>query len=189
MNLDSNHIQSALSNVKARMNNPCPERKGRNTMELEMPYNCVEPSEHAIQAISAYKKKNKGNDPSIVALCGPVGCGKSWDACALASHAVRNKGWIRFEDCSGIHTAEADRLDSLKRSTVLILDDYGARQTEGALARVFDLVNSRMHKKGVTIITTNLMKEIRKIDERLASRLNTACVINYAGMPDRRINN
>jgi len=46
-----------------------------------------------------------------------------------------------------------------------------------------------MHKAGVTIITTNLMKEIRKIDERLASRLNTACVINYAGMPDRRVNN
>lgn len=153
----------------------------------ELPYTPLCPSETVTRAINDYIVKHVDLHPKIVALCGSVGVGKTWDACALALHVCRQRGFYRFAQCSTIHDCDPERMSQLHRCTALILDDYGYRQTDGALLRAFQLVDGRMHGDRVTIITTNILQDIRKIDERLASRLNTACVVDYSGLQDRRI--
>lgn len=153
---------------------------------FNIPYHAVSASGFCIDALNAYIAKS--GQPSIIVLCGDVGTGKTWDACALSANVIRKSGNRTFCACSSLHEHDSDTMGNLLGVRCLVLDDYGARQTQGALTRAFDLVNARMHDPRLaTIITTNLIADVRKIDERMASRLNTACVINYSGMPDRRL--
>ena len=158
------------------------------THRTELQYNDAVLSDHARKILNAHIRSRK-KWPSLIVMAGNVGTGKTYDACALAMHVIKHKGWLRFACCSMIHEYDPARKSECHRCTALILDDYGARQTDGALAQAFQLVKSREHlQKSVTIITTNLTKEVADIDPRISSRMNEACIISYAGLPDRRLN-
>lgn len=154
------------------------------TNRTELRYPDAEMSHHAIDSMRAYTVRN--GQPSLIVLCGDVGTGKTWDACAIA--LLSRRGWLRFASCSMIHEYDDIRMSECHRCAVLILDDYGSRLTTGALARAFQLVQNREHlTRSCTIITTNLASEVADIDPRIASRMNQACIINYENMPDRRL--
>ena len=146
------------------------------------------PSGHFVASLKTYREQNDNHKPRLITLFGPVGTGKTWDACAFANNARakgRSVGYVRASDLSRI---EPDVYWRIEERQVLVLDDYGVRLTQGAITRAFDLIDRRLiNKDFFTLMTTNIISEIRGIDERLASRLNTGCVVDYDGMPDRRI--
>ena len=157
----------------------------------DLPYNDPQPTQKAVEAIKTFIRLT-GHHPNTIALCGPVGAGKTHDACALALQSQGHNGGIGgaivFAHCSSIQRWDDEQMNRAQIVRFLILDDYGARQSEGALIRAYELLDTRMHNhKRITLLTTNLVSEIRDIDKRMASRLNTACIINYEGMPDRRL--
>ena len=162
-----------------------------------MPYPNATPSRKAIAGLKASYDATRSNH-FIVLVGATCGTGKTWDACGIALNVcapridkntgcLPYRGFIRFVDCCMIQQYDAERMESCHRAKALILDDYGARLTDGAKLRVFELVNKRMHDGNkVTIITTNLIAEVSAADPRLASRLNKACVIDYEGLTDKR---
>ena len=149
---------------------------------------CI-PSDHFYDTIGIWRECNQQRLPTFIVLTGPPGTGKTSDACGLmlsCKQQFEDRSTL-FIDCNDIHTIDEEHMWRLKEAKMLMLDDYGARATEGAKIRVLTIVNKRMHHPtNVTIITTNLMHELKEHDPRMASRMNAACVINYAGRPDLR---
>lgn len=142
----------------------------------------VQPSKVFTQAVMSSDR--------LITLGGPCGAGKTWDACAWLNHC-KSKGY----DVAYIRATDLPRLEyidmvDLERAKVLCIDDYGKQQTQGALSRASDIVEKRIgFDWRYTIITTNILSDLRRLDERLASRLNAGRIINYEGMPDRRQKN
>lgn len=105
------------------------------------------------------------NDASNILITGPTGTGKSWLACALASHACR-KGyrtgywrmsifldWLANEKNLGGYPKAIEKLRKLK---LLVLDDLGA-EILGKVHRsiLFDVVEERS-LVGTTVITSQV---------------------------------
>lgn len=163
----------------------------------DLPYQDATPSQSAIEAIKSYQA-SKGH-VNFILLAGDVGTGKTWDACGLALRVCRkerrsqqtgfyaDRSVIRFVRCCMIQDYDNETMLACHNAKALILDDYGIRKSPGSLVRVFELVDKRMHNKSqVTIMTTNLIGEIKELDEAMASRLNKACIIDYTDKPDLR---
>jgi len=104
-------------------------------------------------------------DASNILITGPTGTGKSWLACALASHACR-KGyrtgywrmsifldWLANEKNLGGYPKAIEKLRKLK---LLVLDDLGA-EILGKIHRsiLFDVVEERS-LVGSTVITSQV---------------------------------
>lgn len=120
-------------------------------------------------------------------LSGTVGTGKTHLAIAILRDAVENKSFagkywtvngllqtIRssYEKDSGF--SEADVIDSVTYTDLLVLDEVGAtKQSEFELATLFNIINSRYERQVPTIIISNLgPKQIGEaIGERCFDRL------------------
>ena len=131
--------------------------------------------------------KSISTTPRIITLAGPCGTGKTWDACAWLNNAQSQGRTIAYMKAGDLWRYDSEDLARAEWARCAVIDDYGTKLSQGNLGRILDLVDNRMNSaRRFTILTTNILTEIRTIDERLASRLNSGCMIDYTGLPDRR---
>jgi DNA replication protein DnaC len=75
--------------------------------------------------------------------------------------------------------SEAEIIDSLRRTDLLVLDDLGAERTsEYTVDRIYTIINSRYADDRATVITTNcnLQDLADRVGRATASRLHEMCV-------------
>lgn len=112
-------------------------------------------------------------------LCGPYGSGKSHLAAATA-HRLAERGYtiayastpdlLDFIRAGYADGTAHERLDTLKRVQVLILDDIAAENaTDWTEERLFVIVNARMLAQRPTIFTSNV--RIDALSGRIGSRI------------------
>lgn len=105
------------------------------------------------------------NSGHAVLITGPTGAGKSWLACALAQHACRRGHSalyqrvprlgeeLRIRHANGTFTRW---LDILKKTDVLLLDDWGMSAMDGQTrADLLEIIDDRASQRA-TIITSQL---------------------------------
>jgi len=142
------------------------------------------PSQHFQDQLRASDKNRH-----LITLCGPVGTGKTYDACAWLNYIHGSKGLTGYYiKCSDVWSMTPEDMFEITIKKCIVMDDYGRKQSVGNLERISDIIDKRIEKEYCyTVITTNILTEIRNIDERLASRLNAGVIIDYSGMKDRRL--
>jgi DNA replication protein DnaC len=114
-------------------------------------------------------------------LEGPYGCGKTHLAAAAANFAVGlgvRTLFLTVPDLldslrfsyEGSDTNFEQRFEEIRRSPLLVLDDFGTQNATGwAQEKLFQILNFRYINRLPTLITTNL--NLGEIEERIASRL------------------
>ncbi|HEX9616234.1 MAG TPA: ATP-binding protein [Anaerolineales bacterium] len=125
-------------------------------------------------------------------LEGPFGCGKTHLAAAAANFAVSLGvptlfltvpdllDSLRFSYDSA-ETNFEDRFEEIRRSPLLILDDFGTQNaTAWAQEKLFQILNYRYINRLPTLITTNL--NLGEIEERIASRLKDPELVSRVRM-------
>jgi DNA replication protein DnaC len=138
-------------------------------------------------------------------LLGPIGCGKTHLAAAIANHLMGQGQQSSFvvvpdllDHLRSAYSPESrvtydDMFDAIRTAQLLILDDLGAHSsTPWAEEKLFQLVNYRYNHCLPTVVTTN--QSLDELDERLASRLadvkvSTLCPISapsYRATPQPR---
>jgi len=138
-----------------------------------------------------------------VFMFGPVGTGKTHAMAALIRQYTY-EGYvcerINFDDfCVKVRatmspaatTTEWDMIEPLKQVDKLFIDDLGIRskqETDFAYVTFYSLLNKRQERMLPTFISSNKTIEQlgKSFDQRVASRLQTALVIEMTG-PDRRM--
>lgn len=114
-------------------------------------------------------------------LMGTYGCGKTHLAAAVANFAVSLGvptlfitvpdllDWLRYSYGSS-ETSYEDRFDEIRRTTLLVLDDFGTQNaTAWAQEKLFQILNYRYIGRMPTVITTNLALD--EIEDRIRSRM------------------
>jgi len=135
-------------------------------------------------------------------LTGPVGCGKTHLAAAVANHRVRSAEPVFFVVVPDLldhlratyapqSTVAYDTLfDTIKNTSLLILDDLGSHTASPwAAEKLFQLINYRYIARLPTVITTALDgAQMADISPAIASRLWDQRVTNIIPMdaPDFR---
>jgi len=137
-----------------------------------------------------------------VFMFGPVGTGKTYIMAALIRHYAC-QGYlcrrINFDDfcvqvrstmSSASKQTEWDLIEPLKNVDKLFIDDLGIRskrETDFAYVTLYSLLNKRQERKLPTFISSNKNIEMlgHSFDARVASRLQTALIIEMTGK-DRR---
>jgi DNA replication protein DnaC len=130
----------------------------------------------ALKRLDAFAKRAEArlyaegetHDPFFALLFGPVGCGKTYLACALLKRLIMRTGasgrFIEFQQlmfqlrqCYSEGRSEEELLGPLRRADVLVIDELGKGRTESEwqMERLDDLVNSRYNEGKLTILTTN----------------------------------
>jgi len=165
---------------------------------------------HAIGAGQEWLKHERRD----LCFIGPVGCGKTYLACALANEAFDRWvldgidgvgpffvrwGFLLQEQMRGIGTDpvfanQANRLlDRARAADPLVLDDIGAADKNSDYGRrsLLTLLDERADKGRRTIVTSNLsMRELAAhYDDRVVSRILGGCggeVLELSGV-DRRL--
>ena len=95
---------------------------------------------------------------------GPVGTGKSYTAAAIANELMNRKrsavmtSFVKLlEKMSSFETDDEEYIARLNHADLLFIDDLGAeRSTDAALAKVYNIVDSRYRSRKPLILTTNL---------------------------------
>ncbi len=120
-------------------------------------------------------------------LSGPVGCGKTHLAAAIANVCLKRDSLVIFstvpELLDHLRTAFApsnelpyhELFDRIREAELLVLDDLGAEHsTAWAGEKLFQIMNYRYEYRIPTVITTNsdpLKSDFKNLDERVQSRL------------------
>ncbi len=119
----------------------------------------------------------------LIVLAGPVGTGKTCDACTFVHESAKfvkaSALWRTYGHC--------DLWNELLLADQVILDDLGTRVTDGSKVAILELVDIRVDHLRQTIITTNWSyDEVFTFSPRLASRIRQAHIVKYTG-PDLRL--
>lgn len=135
---------------------------------------CLRYAEHFDEML----EKNQG-----LLFYGGVGTGKTFAAACIANYLLERRvpvvmtSFVKLLDTmKGFQTEDQAMIAKLNRAKLLIIDDLGAeRNTDTALEKVYNIVDSRYRAKRPTILTTNL-----SLDE-----MKDALDIRYARIYDR----
>ena len=120
--------------------------------------------------------------PGWILFRGTYGCGKTHLAAAIANYAVQHGiktlfitvpdllDSLRFSYNSASETSFEERFEQIRRSPLLILDDFGTQNaTAWAQEKLFQIINYRYINKMPLVVTTNL--DLDQIEGRIRSRL------------------
>lgn len=132
---------------------------------------------------------------------GPVGTGKSFTAACIANELLENNisvimtSFVKIlQNIQGDAGKEAEYISMLNTVKLLILDDLGTeRNTDYALEKVYNIIDSRSRASKPMVLTTNLdlrdMMEASDIRyQRIYDRILETCYpVRVAGDSFRRI--
>lgn len=133
-------------------------------------------------------KKNQG-----LLLYGPVGTGKSFTAACIGNYLLDNAkpvimtSFVKILQDIWENDREAEYITILSSASLLIVDDLGTeRETDYALEKVYNIIDSRVRANKPMIITSNLelndmmeCEDIRK--KRIYDRILECCYPMYVG--------
>lgn len=133
-------------------------------------------------------KKNQG-----LLLYGPVGTGKSFTAACIGNYLLDNAkpvimtSFVKILQDIWENDREAEYITILNSAALLIIDDLGTeRETDYALEKVYNIIDSRVRANKPMIITSNLelndmmeCEDIRK--KRIYDRILECCYPMYVG--------
>lgn len=133
-------------------------------------------------------KKNQG-----LLLYGPVGTGKSFTAACIGNYLLDNAkpvimtSFVKILQDIWENDREAECITILNSASLLIVDDLGTeRETDYALEKVYNIIDSRVRANKPMIITSNLelndmmeCEDIRK--KRIYDRILECCYPMYVG--------
>lgn len=133
-------------------------------------------------------KKNRG-----LLLYGPVGTGKSFTAACIGNYLLDNAkpvimtSFVKILQDIWENDREAEYITILNSASLLIVDDLGTeRETDYALEKVYNIIDSRVRANKPMIITSNLelndmmeCEDIRK--KRIYDRILECCYPMYVG--------
>lgn len=133
-------------------------------------------------------KKNQG-----LLLYGPVGTGKSFTAACIGNYLLNNAkpiimtSFVKILQDIWENDREAEYITILNSVSLLIIDDLGTeRETDYALEKVYNIIDSRVRANKPMIITSNLelndmmeCEDIRK--KRIYDRILECCYPMYVG--------
>lgn len=133
-------------------------------------------------------KKNQG-----LLLYGPVGTGKSFTAACIGNYLLDNAkpvimtSFVKILQDIWENDIEAEYITILNSASLLIVDDLGTeRETDYALEKVYNIIDSRVRANKPMIITSNLelndmmeCEDIRK--KRIYDRILECCYPMYVG--------
>lgn len=131
-------------------------------------------------------KKNQG-----LLLYGPVGTGKSFTAACIGNYLLNNAkpvimtSFVKILQDIWENDREAEYITILNSASLLIIDDLGTeRETDYALEKVYNIIDSRVRANKPMIITSNLelndmmeCEDIRK--KRIYDRILECCYPMY----------
>ncbi len=114
-------------------------------------------------------------------LIGPAGSGKTHLAAAVVNRLIESRRSVcaasvpelldRLRPGSGSESRRELSLNEIKRSAILIMDDFGMETaTPWAKEKLYQIINYRYNARLATLITTT-DSVIESLDERLLSRL------------------
>jgi len=160
-------------------------------------YAHAQPSDMVTAAMRAYIEER--GRITTMALVGPPGTGKTWDMAGIANRRREStyRQWAKniWISCATIDMVDRDELHAaalvghdIPKDQVrpfVYLDDIGARATDGAITRIYEVLAIRAERGLPTIATLN-RDDKDALTERVRSRLAGGLVIDYTGMPDRR---
>lgn len=133
-------------------------------------------------------KNNQG-----LLLYGPVGTGKSFTAACIGNYLLDNAkpvimtSFVKILQDIWENDREAEYITILNSASLLIVDDLGTeRETDYALEKVYNIIDSRVRANKPMIITSNLelndmmeCEDIRK--KRIYDRILECCYPMYVG--------
>lgn len=133
-------------------------------------------------------KKNQG-----LLLYGPVGTGKSFTAACIGNYLLDNAkpvimtSFVKILQDIWENDREAEYITILNSASLLIVDDLGTeRETDYALEKAYNIIDSRVRANKPMIITSNLelndmmeCEDIRK--KRIYDRILECCYPMYVG--------
>lgn len=133
-------------------------------------------------------KNNQG-----LLLYGPVGTGKSFTAACIGNYLLNNAkpvimtSFVKILQDIWENDREAEYITILNSASLLIIDDLGTeRETDYALEKVYNIIDSRVRANKPMIITSNLelndmmeCEDIRK--KRIYDRILECCYPMYVG--------
>ena len=133
-------------------------------------------------------KKNQ-----VLLLYGPVGTGKSFTAACIGNYLLDNAkpvimtSFVKILQDIWENDREAEYITILNSASLLIVDDLGTeRETDYALEKVYNIIDSRVRANKPMIITSNLelndmmeCEDIRK--KRIYDRILECCYPMYVG--------
>lgn len=133
-------------------------------------------------------KKNQG-----LLLYGPVGTGKSFTAACIGNYLLDNAkpvimtSFVKILQDIWENDREAEYITILNSASLLIVDDLGTeRETDYALEKVYNIIDSRVRANKPMIITSNLelndmmeCEDIRK--KRIYDQILECCYPMYVG--------
>lgn len=148
-----------------------------------------------VQNFSEMRKKNQG-----ILFYGPPGTGKSYTAACIANALMEKQisvimtSFVKILQDIGMGDREAEYIQILNYASLLIIDDLGAeRNTEYAIERVYNVIDSRIREEKPLILTTNFslseMMECEDIQrKRIYDRVFEACLpVEMPGKSFRQI--
>jgi DNA replication protein DnaC len=172
-------------------------RSGLSETGLKMTFESFEAMEGKTAALKVSKDWSFESEKGLL-LYGPTGSGKTHLACAVLNHSIETGTFGFFLSTTKMpkeNTEAIERLSDPDEVPLLVLDDLGAEKTtERALECLYSIIDGRLWNDAPLIVTTNFRppKELAarfgsEYGERMASRLQQACLLVPVGGVDMRI--